>query len=130
MAARPALRVRLVVNVARPHLDTSPEASLISAFARSFRTEQWPTDTRWPEVFYDPRALAIDRDRRASLHAKCVVVDDRWSLITSANFTEAAQDRNIEAGLLVDDPHLARSLRSQFDGLIAAGGLRRLALPD
>ena len=38
---------------------------------------------------------------RGSLHAKCVVVDRSTALVTSANFTEAAQHRNIEAGLLI-----------------------------
>ncbi|MGH9321370.1 MAG: phospholipase D-like domain-containing protein [Vicinamibacteria bacterium] len=61
-----------------------------------------------------------------SLHAKCVVVDDRLSLVTSANFTEAAHWRNIEAGVLVDDPRFAVNLRSQFDRLIAEGLLLRL----
>jgi phosphatidylserine/phosphatidylglycerophosphate/cardiolipin synthase-like enzyme len=34
----------------------------------------------------------------AFLHAKAVVVDDEAVFITSANFTEAALDRNIELG--------------------------------
>ena len=60
----------------------------------------------------------MDPGRRASLHAKCVIIDERFSLVTSANLTEAAQQRNIEAGLLVDDPILARSLSSQFEALV------------
>ncbi|MEI7893397.1 MAG: hypothetical protein WCI05_09900 [Myxococcales bacterium] len=30
-----------------------------------------------------------------------LVVDGRWTLLTSANFTEAAQERNLEAGVVV-----------------------------
>ena len=46
--------------------------------------------------------------------------------VTSANFTEAAQERNIEAGVLVHDAGFARALRSQFEALVSAGDLRRV----
>jgi phosphatidylserine/phosphatidylglycerophosphate/cardiolipin synthase-like enzyme len=46
--------------------------------------------------------------------------------VTSANLTEAAQERNIEAGVLVEDEGLAHRLRLQFDGLIERGELRSL----
>jgi phosphatidylserine/phosphatidylglycerophosphate/cardiolipin synthase-like enzyme len=95
-------------------------------FAESFRRE-WP-GPHLPDVYYDRRSLALDATERASLHAKCVIVDSRRSFVTSANFTEAAQERNLEAGVLVDDPHFAASLRAQFDALVQSGDLRRLAL--
>lgn len=60
------------------------------------------------------------------LHAKCVVTDGRWTLLTSANFTEAAQERNIEAGVLVDDPRLAARVTRQLDELVHRRALRRL----
>jgi phosphatidylserine/phosphatidylglycerophosphate/cardiolipin synthase-like enzyme len=56
------------------------------------------------------------------------VVDDRVAFVTSANLTEAAQQRNIEAGVLVEGEGFARSLRAQFDALVDAGALRRLPL--
>lgn len=80
------------------------------------------------EMYYDPRALSTQPGPRASLHAKCIVVDRRWSFITSANFTEAAQDRNIEAGVLVDDPHFAAAVEAQLDNLISAGAVRAAAI--
>ncbi len=129
MAERPDLRVRFVVNIAREHLDPKPAELILRNFATTFRDEHWPSNTRLPEIYYDPRALSTDWQQRAALHAKCLVIDDRWALVTSANFTEAAQDRNIEAGLLLDDPHLARTLRAQFDSLIDAGGLKPLRVP-
>jgi phosphatidylserine/phosphatidylglycerophosphate/cardiolipin synthase-like enzyme len=58
------------------------------------------------------------------LHAKCIVVDDRKAFVTSANLTTAAQERNIEAGLLVEDAGLAQSLRMQFETLVGAGILK------
>jgi phosphatidylserine/phosphatidylglycerophosphate/cardiolipin synthase-like enzyme len=46
--------------------------------------------------------------------------------VTSANFTEAALDRNIEIGLLVRDRPLAASVCSHFRGLIDRGLLKPL----
>jgi len=48
------------------------------------------------------------------------------AFVTSANFTEAAQDRNIEAGVLMRDGRTARSLSGQFESLVAAGKLLRV----
>jgi hypothetical protein len=52
-------------------------------------------------------------------------VEQRLSSET-ANFTEAARDRNIEAGILLTDSTLASALRSQFDLLIAVDIFRRV----
>ena len=52
-----------------------------------------------------------------------------YTLITSANFTEAAQVRNIEAGVLVRNEFLAKSLREQFESLVRSGGLVSVAIP-
>ncbi len=70
-----------------------------------------------PEVFYDPRALSIDRTKRAALHAKCVVGDGRDVFVSSANFTEAAQERNIEVELLLHSASVAEDLSRFFDAL-------------
>lgn len=52
------------------------------------------------------------------LHAKAVVADDELVLVTSANLTEAALDRNIELGLLVRDRALAATVSRHFQVLI------------
>lgn len=44
------------------------------------------------------------------MHAKCVVTDETAAFLTSANFTEAAQERNIEVGLLSREPRIAAAL--------------------
>lgn len=124
MAEAPELRVRLVVNIARPYLDERPDEVLVAAFVRRLCDEEWP-GARPPEVYYDPRALSREAGERASQHAKCVVVDERVAFVSSANFTEAAQERNIEAGIVLADPAFARRLEGHFDALIAAGLLRR-----
>ncbi len=125
MDARPELAVRFFLNVSRGWNDARSEAELLREFAEGFRAKQWP-GARLPEVFYDRRALSAERGPRAALHAKCVVVDDARALVTSANFTEAAQERNIEAGALVHEASFARALRAQFEALVTAGELRRV----
>ena len=59
-------------------------------------------------------------------HAKCVIADDDLAFVTSANFTEWAQQRNVEAGVLIRDRHFAGQLRQQFDGLVQSRQVHRL----
>ncbi len=73
-----------------------------------------------PEVYFDPRSLEMEAQKRACLHAKTVVVDSRHVFVSSANFTEAAHLRNVEVGVVVDSLPLARNLVSFFDVLLAA----------
>ena len=93
-------------------------------FADRFWKVAWP-GTAKPRVFYDPRALDIDGPGTV-LHAKAMVVDDERVLVTSANFTEAALDRNIELGLLVRDRAITASIKAHFQGLAESGVLRLL----
>ncbi len=126
MDAESTLAVRMFLNVEREYGDTTSAAELLKDFADRFRMSQWP-GKRLPVVFHDPRAIQPFEKgkRRAALHAKCVVVDDGVAFVTSANFTEAAQERNIETGVLVEERSFARSLSQQFDALVHA----RLLVP-
>lgn len=126
MDSEPTLDVRLHVNVHRRYEDEREDTVLLRDFARAFREEIWPGG-RLPRVFYDPRSLARGGPTRSCLHAKCVVIDEERAFVTSANFTEAAHARNLEAGVLVDDARLARGLVAQFHSLTAGRLLRELA---
>jgi len=128
MDKRPKMRVRLCLDISRHPGDTSRASGILERFAARFRDREWP-GMRLPEVFYDPRALALKSDARASLHAKCVVIDGRAALLGSANLTAAAQQRNIEVGLLVRAPALAKALEAHFEGLIRHGFLKALGWP-
>jgi len=125
MESNLSLGVKLFVTVLREGGDHRNIEDILVAFSERFR-KAWP-GTRLPAVFYDPRGLLANGAGRAVLHAKCVVVDGRRSLVTSANFTEAAQERNFELGLLADDELLARSIETQFETLIDRGLVRRLS---
>lgn len=128
MAEVPTLRVRFFVHIGRePHQMEMADAEVLRAFGQRFKNDQWPAGVRYPEFFYDPRTL-LTGATRASLHAKFIVVDDTRAFVTSANFTEAAQQRNIEAGILVENPQFSRALRDQFDMLIGRRLLSRLVV--
>jgi len=122
MAANKSLRVTFCLDIPRKLSDTSLDSEVVRRFAREFREKHWP----WPllpELFYDPRSLSPDHEHRSSLHAKCVVVDRSAALITSANFTRAAQQRNIEVGLLIRYAPVVERLAGYFEGLVDSGQL-------
>ncbi len=125
MDREPSLRVRMFLHVGRPHGDTSAAEQLVDTYRRRFECEEWPGNRR-PEVFYDPRSLEPGRGPRSALHAKCIIADEDAALVTSANFTEAAQERNIEAGVLVRDVAVVRALKQQFESLLDHGWFRSL----
>jgi phosphatidylserine/phosphatidylglycerophosphate/cardiolipin synthase-like enzyme len=125
MVQEPTPVVRMFLNIKRPFGDTTTDAQLIAGFASRFRSDHWPKDRPMPEVYFDPRSLAMDTKRKAALHAKCIVIDGRVAFVSSANFTEAAQERNIEVGVLVRSNIIAERLISFFAALIATGAVRQ-----
>lgn len=125
LQTKPALSVILHVDISRGFHDTSTNESIVARFANDFWKKHWPWLPR-PALFYDPRALEADSKLRACLHAKVIVVDRKKLLITSANFTEAAQRRNIEAGILLAHPARANQLTNYLEGLRTNGDLRPL----
>lgn len=112
-----SLDVSFFVNIERKRSDPRPSAEIVQEFSAHFRANVWP-GRKLPALFYDPRALDPRVGPRACLHAKCVVIDDEVAFVTSANFTEAAQIRNIEVGTLVRDSAFAKRLAAQFKGLV------------
>jgi phosphatidylserine/phosphatidylglycerophosphate/cardiolipin synthase-like enzyme len=121
----PELKVRMFLNVQRRHRDTTVDSELLREFAHRFKTADWP-GSRLPEVFYDPRSVDMDANKRSSMHAKCIVVDRKLAFVSSANFTEAAQARNIEVGVLIRSERFAERLVEHFEALAAIGSLARI----
>ena len=62
-----------------------------------------------------------------SLHAKVYVADETAAIVTSANLTRSGIDRNLEYGVLLDDPALAGSVR---DDMLAYARLGSEAAAD
>jgi phosphatidylserine/phosphatidylglycerophosphate/cardiolipin synthase-like enzyme len=104
-AAARGVHVDLILE-SPDHLDGGGGAV---AYAK-YRTYQWPTDQREPPD--------------AKLHAKAVIVDSRDVLLTSANMTNAAYDKNIELGVLCRGGSTAHRVQKHFDALIARGVLK------
>ena len=123
MEDNPELKVTLLLNIHRGQRDTSSSEHLVRRFADEFWEKDWPGEMR-PDVFYDPRS--VDPEVRGVLHAKAVVADEEGVFVTSANFTAAALDENIELGLLVRYRPLALSVVRHLQGLIDRGMLRGL----
>lgn len=78
------------------------------------------------EIWYWPLA---QRELKANgkpgkLHAKVVVVDGQ-ALISSANLTDDAFNRNLELGALLVGQGVAQKVKGYVDGLCADGVLRR-----
>ncbi len=126
MIKNPDLTVRLVLNVHRKTGDTTRAEDLVVKFANKFWDSGWPGDLR-PRVYYDPRSAELSE--KGVLHSKTIVADEKRLLITSANFTTAALDQNIELGVLVRDHALARRVVMHFRGLIERNLLLRLPDP-
>jgi len=124
MQEQPKMKVWMCLDIQRPHNDTSLESEIVRRFVSNFFHHQWIWPVR-PELYYDPRSLIVDSKKRSSLHAKCVVVDRRSALITSANFTLAAQQRNIEAGVVIHDDPAVYRIYDYFNALRQNGILKQ-----
>jgi phosphatidylserine/phosphatidylglycerophosphate/cardiolipin synthase-like enzyme len=125
MAKDAALKVRLLCDVRRAIGDTSIDSEIAAKFKRDFLNKQWPGEP-FPDIYYFPAALSTGRDKKAVLHAKCMIVDSRIAFVGSANLTTAAQEKNIEVGVLLEDTQQVESLRRYFIELIESGTLLNL----
>lgn len=118
--ARFLLNLQYKDNEQREKTEEAGAALLVNRFL----SQQWKFDGPKPDIFYDPRTLK--KRSYVSMHAKVVVVDEARVLIGSANFTQRAQQRNIEAGVLLHDPTFAKQLVTQLQSLIDGGYVRQL----
>jgi hypothetical protein len=123
MDANPNLDVSFYLNVQRTYGDSSASDQIVRQFSDKFKNKDWP-GKRFPKVFYDPRSVAPAKGKNAVLHAKVIIVDRQFSFVSSANFTEAAQERNIEAGVLIDSAEFANQLQGHFEALEQTGFLK------
>jgi phosphatidylserine/phosphatidylglycerophosphate/cardiolipin synthase-like enzyme len=58
------------------------------------------------------RSAVLPSGKQAVSHAKFIIIDHAVLLLTSANFSFSAENRNIELGLRIQDPALAGSVES------------------
>jgi len=116
MQKNDSLKVTFCLNINRNQGDTSLESEIVHRFISEFKEKHWPWE-KTPSIYYDPRSLAMNNFQHTSLHAKCLVADRTLALVTSANFTEAAQERNIELGILIRHQDIIERIVSYFESL-------------
>lgn len=106
-------RVEAELFIDVPRMESSETVEThVMRFIDGFIRRNWPFGRPEPRIFYDPRTVA--GDEYASIHAKCVVIDERSALVGSANFTDRGHSRNIEVGVRVDDEAFAKALARQW----------------
>lgn len=120
-----SLQVIFYLDISRKLNDNSLSSEIICRFVKEFKEKNWPWP-KLPNLFYDPRSLSEDQQQRSSLHAKCIIIDRKVAMVSSANFTEAAQKRNIEAGVVVRYEPFVERLANYFEGLQRAGHFSKL----
>ena len=76
----------------------------------------WPLDKREQNAHGKP----------GKLHAKVAIIDDQV-VLSSANLTDDALNRNLEIGTLIHSWDILQRLREHFDGLCANGTLKLLS---
>jgi len=86
--ARPELRVRMLLDIGEA--EGQSEEAAVRRFLDDFRRWHWPEGQALPEIWYDPLSLLPHGKHRAVAHAKCVVADERYLFLSSADFTEVA----------------------------------------
>ena len=124
--ANDTFSVRIIVYLSPERKSSDEPLPIIeNRFRKRFVEKCWP-GTRVPELWYDPRPFKHEPKEGGVMHAKCLIVDNTAALITSANFTEAAHSRNIEAGVLMRNSHEVVRLRRYFEGLMECGHLKRI----
>ena len=57
-------------------------------------------------------------DKMSALHAKVISVDQKQTLITSANLSYHGQQGNIELGTLIESRQIARQIEDVFTKLV------------
>lgn len=123
MILNPNLDVTVILNVARKYGDRTKNEDIIDAARQEF-SKNWPWP-QMPSVWYFPESLNLNSADRASMHAKFVIADEERCFITSANFTDAAQKKNIEVGIELSNSLEPKSLSQYFKQLMSEGKLLR-----
>ncbi|MGE3752775.1 MAG: DISARM system phospholipase D-like protein DrmC [Planctomycetota bacterium] len=118
-----SVRAQVVLDAPVPDTPPANTSEAGRDLHAEFLRENWAFGSPEPDIFFDPRTR--QPGVFASMHAKCLVVDRREALITSANFTARGQSRNIEVGVRVLNEEFATQLHRQWQALIDAALLER-----
>ena len=120
-AAQRGVQIRLILE-----FEESSEGQLSFDAMKAFP----PTLIKAVNVYHWPveKRGRNQAGRPGKLHAKMAVIDDTV-LVSSANLTDDAFNRNLEIGVLIKNPEFLFSTKSYLESLIAEGTLSRLKGP-
>lgn len=117
-ASRRGVRIRLILEfeeTSEGQLSYDALKAFPAALVGVVEVYQWPVEKR-------ERNQA---GRPGKLHAKVAIIDD-IALLSSANLTDDAFNRNLEVGVTVVNAEFLASITTYFDALMAEQTLRRL----
>lgn len=106
------IRIVLETKEDSPHQEGPSPASAFKHLPLAIPVYRWPIERRGA--------------KGGSMHVKCVIRDRSEALVTSANLTSAALDRNMELGVLIDGGPVPRLIDQHYDDLVDSGELVRL----
>lgn len=115
-AIRRGVRIRLILE-----FEQSSEGQLSYDAIKAFPSAL----TGAAEIYYWPveKRERNQAGRPGKLHSKLAIVDDTV-LVSSANLTDDAFNRNLELGVLVRNPAFLRTVREHIQTLIVDGAFR------
>ena len=118
-AAQRGVKIRLILE-----FEQSSEGQLSYDALKAFPTALIAA----AEVYYWPveKRERNQAGRPGKLHAKVAIVDD-IVLVSSANLTDDAFNRNLEMGVMLTNPQFLRSVKTHFESLIAEATLSQLS---
>ena len=116
VSSRPEVSVRLYMDADVADQGLGPQPHALSTLQAARRLER--------AVVLCP--AVDDKGRRVRNHAKFLVVDHQILVVTSANLSLSAEERNVELGLRIDDPLLARAVEDQMRALEDVGIYERV----
>jgi cardiolipin synthase len=117
-AANRGVRIRLILEFAEAsegQLSFDALNAFPPALVASVEVYYWPVEKRQRN----------DAGRPGKLHAKLALIDDAV-LMSSANLTDDAFNRNLELGVRLTDASVVSWARGHFEGLVNDSTLRRL----
>jgi cardiolipin synthase len=112
------VRVRLILEfeeTSQGQLSMDALTAFPTVIREQAQIYYWPLDKRERNGYGKP----------GKLHAKVAVIDDQ-AVLSSANLTDDAFNRNLELGALISGAEILQHVRGHFDGLCADGTLKLL----
>jgi hypothetical protein len=122
MRDKPALQTRLILHLGNKKNEQKSESELRSYLQNQLTSWLWQWVER-PEVYID---RPCHDGTPGMMHAKVIVADRTHIIVTSANPTESAYTKSVEAGILLHQSSVADQMERHFDDLIAREVLVKL----